>query len=113
MKGETMIKGRYVANGIVHEINHGNGLIELVPEIVEPSEPFMQPLDALFYFRAVMPKRRNILRKVLICAATVAPVVMVSAFGDRIMDDNIFGALCWATIGWVGFVVFANCRRRR
>lgn len=108
-----MYKGTFVKEGKVYEIYHGDGLIELVPEVVEPSEPFMQPLDALFYFRAVMPKRRNILRKVLICAATVAPVIMVSAFGDRIMNDNIFGALCWATIGWVGFVAFANCRRRR
>jgi len=108
-----MYKGTFVKEGKVYEIYQGNGLIELVPEVVEPGEP-MKPVDAPFYFFAKkQPVKQSILRNVLICAATVAPFIMLSAFGDKIMNDNLFGGLCWSAIAWAGFVVFANCTERR
>ena len=108
-----MYKGRFVKDGKVYEIYHGNGLIELVPEVVEPGE-VMKPVDAPFYFFAKKEKvKQSALRNVLICMATVAPFTMVTALSDMIMNEILFGGLCFASIAWVGFVIFANCTERR
>ena len=107
-----MIRGTYVKNDEIHEIIHGNGLIELIPEVVEPEEP-MKELHALFYFHPRREKQPRIWKNALIASSVIVPTVMLTAFGNIIMNDVIYGGLCWSLIAWVGLVVFANVRRKR
>ena len=110
-----MVKGTYVKGNEVHEINEiheiirGNGLIELRPEDVEP---IMKPIDALFYFLPKRERKSHFKHNLLIILLTVIPVFCVPALESFIQSDAVFSAMCWATISWVGFVVYANIRRR-
>lgn len=105
-----MIKGKMLKNGKVYEVYRGSGLVELIPEVVEPDENAPRTIDALFYF---MPKKQkpSVWRNVAICSITVAPLFAVSLLSGYIENDNLFTGLFCAVISWVGLIIYANIRK--